>query len=63
TWLMVFGSDICANDNETRELAEDLLSIITIFFQERSNETSSRQVEKEGVKRKKKDLQAQCLNT
>ncbi|CAG8619909.1 14009_t:CDS:2 [Gigaspora margarita] len=28
---MVFGSDICANDNETGELAEDLLSIVTVF--------------------------------
>ncbi|CAG8855476.1 19339_t:CDS:2, partial [Gigaspora margarita] len=29
--LVVFGSDICANDNETGELAEDLLSIVTVF--------------------------------
>lgn len=31
TRLVVFGSDICANDNETGELAEDLLSIVTVF--------------------------------
>ncbi|CAG8518312.1 32941_t:CDS:2 [Gigaspora margarita] len=105
--LVVFSSDICTNNNETGELAKDLLSIVTVFmarhnglhsaanckrrketaqaiqkFQEGSNETSSRQgtthssfshsggtynqcliaVEKEGVKRKRKDLRVCCLN-
>ncbi|CAG8841011.1 37517_t:CDS:2, partial [Gigaspora margarita] len=41
--LVVFGLDICANDNETGELAKDLLSIV--IFQEGSNKTSSRQDE------------------
>ncbi|CAG8530706.1 19303_t:CDS:2, partial [Gigaspora margarita] len=34
TRLMIFGSDICANDNETGELAEVLLSIITVSKKE-----------------------------
>ena len=28
---MVLSSDICTNDGEIRELAEDLLAIITVF--------------------------------
>ncbi|CAG8842222.1 42157_t:CDS:2, partial [Gigaspora margarita] len=30
TWLVVFGSDICANDNETGELAEDLVTVFVV---------------------------------
>ncbi|CAG8815603.1 13562_t:CDS:2, partial [Gigaspora rosea] len=31
TQLVVFSLDICANNNKTKELTKDLLSIITVF--------------------------------
>jgi len=31
TQLMVLSSDICTNNGETGELAEDLLAIVTVF--------------------------------
>ncbi|CAG8757518.1 23539_t:CDS:2, partial [Gigaspora rosea] len=45
TLLVVFGSDICANNNKTGEFTKDLLSIIIVDSKvpKKSNETSSKQ--------------------
>ena len=53
TWLVVLGTDVSAKSSETGELAEDLLSIVTVFVARHNGMRSA------ANRRKRREGQAQ----